>query len=114
MTEAYLSGLGFEQMAERSQATHQVGNNDSWRYQHTHAAQDGTHIYLEHPFLIDRYRLSQLPAPLDQADVLADLHLNDQAGLETALQEFFTAHGGLGELIPVPGATIFRPYRRGV
>jgi len=110
MTENYLQNLGFESTlrAEKTSSTH----NLTWRYRHAHAAQDGTYLYAEHPMGIDRCRLSTLPAPLDQRDVLLDTDLHNRAALETAISSFFAAHGGIGTLIAPISANTFRPYRR--
>ncbi|HEX8426577.1 hypothetical protein [Hymenobacter sp.] len=114
MTENYLLSLGFEPSAgtERSSRS-STAHSTTWRYRHAHAAQDGTRLYAEHPFGIARCRLSTLPAPLDQHDVLLDTDLNDNAALETAISSFFAAHGGIGTLIAPASANTFRPYRRG-
>ncbi|QNE39619.1 hypothetical protein F1C16_08680 [Hymenobacter sp. NBH84] len=112
MTQAYLSALGFEPLDNHSRTTQRSPNDDSWRCMHTHAAQDGTHVYLEHPYLINRCRLSLSAAPLDQANVLADLSLDDKPGLEAALAAYFALHGGVGPLIKPLSSTPLRPYRR--
>lgn len=111
MTENYLQGLGFEPTS-RTEASSRATHSTAWRYRHSHAAQDGTRLYAEHPLGIDRCRLSTLPAPLDQHDVLLDTDLQDQAGFETAVSSFFAAHGGVGSLIAADAAATFRPYRR--
>ncbi|WP_375435300.1 hypothetical protein [uncultured Hymenobacter sp.] len=113
MTENYLQSLGFEPSARTegsSRAT--AAHSTAWRYRHAHAAQDGTRLYAEHPLGIARCRLSTLPAPLDQHDVLLDADLNDRTALETAVNSFFAAHGGIGTMISPTSANMFRPYRR--
>jgi hypothetical protein len=90
----------------------QTPHSQSWRYQHSHAAQDGTMLYAEHPFLVDRYRLSTLPAPLNQSDVLLDAALNDEPALAAATDAFFAAHGGKGKPVAHASGNTFRPYRR--
>ncbi|MDF7812583.1 hypothetical protein [Hymenobacter sp. YC55] len=113
MTENYLQSLGFEPFARAeggSRAT--AAHSTAWRYRHAHAAQDGTHLYAEHPLGVARCRLSTLPAPLDQHDVLLDTGLDDRAALETAISGFFTTHGGIGTLIAPASANAYRPYRR--
>ena len=113
MTENYLQSLGFESAAGTegsSRAT--AAHSTAWRYRHAHAAQDGTYLYAEHPLGIDRCRLSTLPAPLDQHDVLFDTDLHDRAALEAAISSFFTTHGGIGKLIAQDSANTYRPYRR--
>jgi hypothetical protein len=112
MTENYLQSLGFESTLRPEKADSTSKHNPTWRYRHTHAAQDGTYLYAEHPLGIDRCRLSVLPAPLDQHDVLLDTDLHNRAALETAISGFFAAHGGMGGLITQASANTFRPYRR--
>ena len=113
MTENYLQSLGFEPFA-RTEGNSRLTAADSvaWRYRHAHAAQDGTQLYAEHPLGIARCRLSTLPAPLDQHDVLLDTELDNRAALEAAISSFFTAHGGTGTLIAQDSSNTYRPYRR--
>jgi hypothetical protein len=112
MTEIYLQSLGFESILPPEKASRTAGSNGTWRYRHTNAAQDGTYLYAEHPMGIARCRLSTLPAPLDQHDVLLDTELDNRLALETGISSFFAAHGGIGALIAPLSAPSFRPYRR--
>jgi hypothetical protein len=112
MTEEYLRQLGFETYTDPNAFGKAVAYNVAWRYRHTHAAQDGTVLYAEHPLSIPRCRLSTLPAPLDQRDVLADVSLDDDAGLTAAVNSFFTAHQGVGAVLKANTSSAFRPFRR--
>jgi hypothetical protein len=112
MTEEYLRELGFESYADANAFGKGVAYEVSWRYRHTHAAQDGTVLYAEHPLNIPRCRLSTLPAPLDQHDVVADVDLHDRAGLAAAVEGFFAAHQGKGAVLRANTSSAFRPFRR--
>jgi|GEM_PF-1409861 len=112
MTENYLRSLGFEQVSNGDSAKNKPTHDTAWRYRHTKAAVDGTHLYAEHPLGIDRCRLSTTPAPLDQTDVLLDTDLHNHTALETAISAFFTAHGGIGTTIPSMSGNTFLPFRR--
>ncbi|TYZ14364.1 hypothetical protein FY528_01145 [Hymenobacter lutimineralis] len=111
MTDSYLRSLGFVS-TEPERTSSQLPFAAAWRYQQQHLAQDGTALYIEHPYGIDSCRLSTLIAPLDQQDVLTTLALTDRVGLEGAIQHFYAAHGGIGPLAPVFVPHLFRPYRR--
>jgi hypothetical protein len=112
MTENYLRSLGFEDVSNGESAKHKPTHEKAWRYRHTNAAADGTHLYAEHPLGIARCRLSTLAAPLDQADVLLDIDLHNQAALAAAVTDFFTAHGGIGSSIAAVSGNTFLPFRR--
>ena len=112
MTEEYLRQLGFESYADANAFGKGVAYETSWRYRHSHAAQDGTVLYAEHPLNIPRCRLSTLPAPINQQDVLADIDLNDHAGLTAAVDSFFAAHQGIGPVLKANASSAFRPFRR--
>jgi hypothetical protein len=112
MTEIYLQSLGFESTLGPERGSRAANSNATWRYRHTNAAQDGTYLYAEHPMGIPRCRLSTIPAPLDQRDVLLDTELDNHAALETAISGFFAAHGGVGMLIGQDSSNTYRPYRR--
>ncbi|WP_324680531.1 hypothetical protein [Hymenobacter sp. GOD-10R] len=110
MTNSSLQSLGFVPTTkERNKA--QPTFDQAWRYRHEHQAQDGTLLFIEHPFGISVCRLSEVEAPLDMRDVVATVPLLDQSGLETAVKAFFTAHGGRGALVAQVGSHPFRPYR---
>ena len=112
MTEEYLRELGFETFADPNAFGKGVAYETSWRFRHTHAAQDGTVLYAEHPLNIPRCRLSTLPAPLNQDDVFADVDLHDRAALTAAVDSFFTAHQGKGAVLTSNSSSAFRPFRR--
>jgi len=110
MTNSSLQRLGFVQTtSERNKA--QPTFAQAWRYRHEHQAQDGTLLFVEHPFGISVCRLSEVETPLDMRDVVATVSLLDQAGLETAVEAFFAAHGGRGALVAPVGSHPFRPQR---
>ncbi|WP_400190432.1 hypothetical protein [Hymenobacter sp. B81] len=111
MNDAYLRSLGFASTHPAHSAS-QPTFDLAWRYQHERAAHDGTPLFIEHPLGVDRCRLSALPAPLAAPDVFANLALHDRPGLESAIEAFYAAHGGPGELLPVFEPYVFRPYRR--
>lgn len=111
MTDSYLRSLGFVS-TEPERSASQLPFAAAWRYQQTHLAQDGTPLYIEHPYGIDGCRLSTLVAPLDQQDVLATLALTDRVGLEQAIRDFYAAHGGVGTPAPAFVPHLFRPFRR--
>lgn len=111
MNATYFRKQGFDLLPEN--APQGANLFTAARYRHSCAAQDGTLLYAEQPLGIQRYRLSALVAPLDQAKVFADISLADEAGFELAVAAFFAAHGGVGQ----PAASLattnfFRPYRR--
>ncbi|SNC76669.1 hypothetical protein SAMN06265337_3503 [Hymenobacter gelipurpurascens] len=112
MTEEYLRELGFETYADPNAFGKGVAYETAWRYRHTHAAQDGTVLYAEHPLNIPRCRLSTLPAPLNQDDVLADVDLHDRAALTAAIDGFFASHQGMGPALKANVSSAFRPFRR--
>ena len=109
MNDIYFRTHGFDKLTDEQ--TQGVGFFTSARYRHTHAAQDGTLLYAEHPLGIPRFRLSTLAAPLDQSNVLADLALTDEAGLDAATAAFFAQHGGVGKVVQEMASQFFRPYR---
>ncbi|QDA60529.1 hypothetical protein [Hymenobacter jejuensis] len=104
--------MGFNKITDGSGAKQEKLFLDSWVYQHSRDAQDGSHLFVAHPFGIPTCRVSALQSPLDSKDVFADLGLDDTVGLQNAVNQFFVLHGGMGrEVVPAPGNT-FRPYRR--
>lgn len=111
MTDSYLRSLGF---APADQAPHAArpSFSDAWRYRHEHMAQDGTPLFIEHALGIDGCRLSAVEAPLAAADVFASVPLLDKAALQTAVDSFFAAHGGMGSAAPVFVPHSYLPYRR--
>ncbi|GAB3841187.1 hypothetical protein [Hymenobacter jeollabukensis] len=111
MTDVYLQSLGFSPLREETRASRPAFER-AWRYRHEFQAQDGTSVFIEHPFGIDRCRMSTLEAPLRRQDLLADLALQDRSGLEAALAAFYRAHGGVGDRQPIVVVNHFRPYRR--
>jgi hypothetical protein len=111
MTSTYLHSQGFAPAMPHEHPTLQTFSR-AWRYRHTCQAQDGSYLYAEHPLGINNCRLSALPAPLDEHDVAATVGLHDRPAFEAAVASFFTAHGGLGEVLTGPTPASFRPYRR--
>ncbi|TDN38252.1 hypothetical protein E4631_06210 [Hymenobacter sp. UV11] len=111
MTDTYLRSLGFAPIRQESRASR---NNFSqtWSYQFNHAARDGVRLYIEHPLGIDGCRLSTLAAPIAAQDVFATVDLHDRPGLETAIKDFYAAHGGMGPQVSSFAPHPFRPYRR--
>ncbi|OON68750.1 hypothetical protein B0919_11205 [Hymenobacter sp. CRA2] len=87
---------------------------DTWLYQHDHTAQDGSGLFLSLPFGIPRWRLSLLPWPIAQQDIINDLAVNDTASLAQAVDTFFVAHGGLGASVPMTVRSRPEGYPRGV
>ncbi|MBC6698459.1 hypothetical protein [Hymenobacter sp. BT190] len=111
MNDIYLRSLGFAPLDQTHSATRPLFN-DAWRYQHDQLAQDGSRLYIEHPLGVNRCRLSALAAPLAAQDVFKDVSLDDAQGLETAVAEFYVAHGGIGATAEVFEPHQFLPYRR--
>lgn len=111
MTDTYLRSLGFASTSPETSSS-RAAFSQAWRYQHETQAQDGTRLFLEHPMGIDSCRLSALAAPLAAQDVFATVALHDEPALESAIKDFFAAHGGLGAPVPIFVPHQFRPYRR--
>ncbi|OUJ71391.1 hypothetical protein [Hymenobacter crusticola] len=111
MTDPYLRSLGFVPTNEERD-TARPSFNQAWRYRHNQQAQDGALLFIEHPFGLSACRLSQLEAPLAAQDVVATVSLLDQPALETAIESFFTAHGGRSTVASRAVSQPFRPFRR--
>lgn len=111
MNDMYLRSLGFAPL-DQAHSTTQPPFSDAWRYQHDQLAQDGSRLYIEHPFGVNRCRLSALAAPLAAQDVFANVPLDDAPALETAMGAFYAAHGGTGATAEVFEPHQFLPYRR--
>lgn len=111
MTDTYLRSLGFAPAAHTPRRS-QVAFGQAWRYQFDHLAADGMPLFIEHPLGIDACRLSALEAPLTAQDVFASVGLHDRAALQAAMNAFYTAHGGMGAVLPVAPTSAFQPYRR--
>lgn len=111
MTDTYLRSLGFAPTT-RSPRGSQAAFTHAWRYEFDHAAADGTHLFIEHPLGIDTCRLSAHEAPLAAEDVFASVGLHDRPALQAAMSAFYTAHGGMGALLPATPTSAFQPYRR--
>lgn len=107
MTDTYLRSLGFAPTRQESR-TSRDNFSLAWRHQFDHAARDGAKRYIEHPLGIDSCRLSTLAAQ----DVFATVDLHDRAGLETAIKDFYAAHGGMEPQVASFVPHLFRPYRR--
>lgn len=110
MTDSYLRSLGFAPANQEPGA--RLAFDRVWRYEHEHAAQDGAHLYIEHPLGVDSCRLSNLAAPLAAQDVFATVGLHDGPALELAVKEFYAAHGGVGPRIAAFVPNRYLPYRR--
>lgn len=111
MDDMYLRSLGFAP-TEQAQGASRPPFSAAWRYQHDTLAQDGAHLFIEHPFGVDRCRLSALAAPLAAHDVFADMSLHDRPALEAAMAAFYAAHGGVGAVAEVFEPHQYLPYRR--
>jgi hypothetical protein len=111
MTDTYLRSLGFAPTTQAPRSS-QSGFTHAWRYQYDHVAVDGAHLFIEHPLGIDACRLSAQEAPLTAQDVFASVGLHDRAALQAAMNAFYTAHGGMGAMLPAAPTSAFQPYRR--
>jgi hypothetical protein len=111
MTDTYLRSLGFAPVQPETRAS-RAAFAKTWRYRYDHEARDGAHLYIEHPLGISSCRLSALAAPLAAQDIFATLDLHDRAGLEAAISAFYSAHGGMGAVMPSLVTPGFRPFRR--
>ena len=111
MTDTYLRSLGFAP-TEQTQSAIRPAFSAAWRYQHEHMAQDGALLFIEHPLGIDSCRLSNVEAPLAATDIFATVPLQDQPALEQAVAAYFTAHGGVGKVVPAFVPHTYLPYRR--
>jgi hypothetical protein len=111
MTDTYLRSLGFAP-TEHAQSASRPPFSAAWRYQHEQLAQDGAPLFIEHPFGVDRCRLSMQAAPLDAHDVVANMALDDRPALEAAVASFYAAHGGKGAAAPAFTPHMYLPFRR--
>ncbi|KUG08596.1 hypothetical protein [Solirubrum puertoriconensis] len=111
MTDTYLRSLGFAPLDQNDLAGRRAFDT-SWRYQHECRALDGASLFIEHPLGVASCRLSALAAPLAAQDVFATTTLHDRPGLETAIEAFYSAHGGKGEVVPPFVPYVYRPFRR--
>lgn len=111
MTDTYLRSLGFVPTTQAPRSS-QAGFQHAWRYQYNHLAHDGAHLFIEHPLGIAVCRLSALDAPLTVQDIFASVGLHDRPALQAAMAAFYTAHGGMGALLPSRPTSAFQPYRR--
>ncbi|GAB2959342.1 hypothetical protein GCM10027048_28380 [Hymenobacter coalescens] len=98
--ESPFNALGFSQVSDADQGRPSHSFFNTWLYRHDQAAQDGTCLYVALPFGIPAWRLSALPWPLAQQDIIRDLAVNDTAGLSQEVETFFAEHGGRGAAIP--------------
>lgn len=111
MTDIYLRSLGFAPTLQESR-TSRDSFSLAWRYQFDHAARDGARLYIEHPLGIDGCHLSTLAAPLTAQDIFAVVGLHDRSGLETAIKNFYAAHGGMGPQVASFAPPLLRSYHR--
>lgn len=111
MTDTYLRSLGFAPTTRTSRSS-QVAFGQAWRYQFDHLAADGMPLFIEHPLGIEACRLSTLEAPLTAQDVFASVGLHDRPALQAAMSAFYTAHGGMGAILPSVPTSALQPYRR--
>jgi hypothetical protein len=111
MTDTYLRSLGFAPIQPETRAS-RAAFDKTWRYRFDHEARDGARLYIEHPLGIASCRLSAFAAPLAAQDVFATIDLHDRTGLETAIKAFYSAHGGMGAVMPSLVSGGFRPFRR--